>query len=158
MAETCVFAGFTPILDPVTRTSENAQQAAGVRQLLTVDTTVRVHMPVGMQCAGVCVCVRVKSRGTRACQHTMLRCLFKEHDCGEGPESLTRGIFIPTEGGAGESDSPSFHPCKPPRRVTVRIHDTMTHLESPFGKRLGVRGCVGISCELRTPLASPLLF
>lgn len=67
-----------------------------------------VHMPVGMQCAGVCVCVYEIQRHSGPVSTQCFVASFKEHDCGEGPESLTRGIFIPTEGARG-SDSPSSH-------------------------------------------------
>ena len=101
VAETCVFAGFTQILDlrPELQKMHSKQQVfASYSQwtLLWVCTCLWV-----CKCAGVYVCVYEIQRHSGP---VSTQCF----DCGEGPESLTRGIFIPTEGARG-SDSPSSH-------------------------------------------------
>ena len=108
MADTCVFAGYTQMLDlrPELQKMHSKQQVFATYSqwtLLCVCTCLWICM-----CAGVYVCMCEIQRHSGPVSTQCFVASFKQHDRGEGPESLTVGIFIPTEGVRG-SNSPSFH-------------------------------------------------
>lgn len=119
VAETCVFAGFTQMSEPspeLQKMHSKQQVFASYSQWTPLCVCTRLWVRV---CAHVYVCVYEIQRHSGPVSTQCFVASFKQHNRGEGPESLTLGIFIPTEGAQG-SDSPSSH-LQPPRRVTVRV-------------------------------------
>lgn len=119
VAETCVFAGFTPILDlrpELQKTHSKQQVFASYSQW----TPLCVCTCLWVCSVQVCVCACMKSRGTRGLSaHNASLPLLKNMIVEKALNLLPVASSSPQRGRGEATHLPST--CKPPRRVTVRI-------------------------------------
>lgn len=109
----------------------------------------------GYACVQVCMCACVKSRGTRGLSaHNASLPLLNNVITEKALNLLPLASSSPQRGCGEATHLPPT--CKPPRRVTVRIQ-TRRHTRKALWKVPRNPSVRGFLCELRTPLASPLL-